>query len=137
MSVIVFSLPFMCCGVSGQQRILFRQSASAATKFAATMECRDDSRVTQLMVGVLSLNSAMFFSFKSHVISSMTKNTKSSPAISRLEFVIISFGLLSDFMFSVISLGHCSRTTVGGHSLFSPTITRPPNPKDDASQIPT
>ena len=136
MSVMVFSLPLMCCGVSGQQRSFFRQSASAATKFAVTMECRDASRVTQLTVGVLSLNSAIFFSFNSHINSSMTKNTNSSPAISRSEFVIVPFGLLSDFTFSVISLGHCSRTTVGGHSLFSPTIT-PPKPKDDASQMPT
>jgi hypothetical protein len=135
MSVIVFSIPFMCCGVSGQQRNRFRRSASAAIKFAATMEWRDASRVTQLTVGVLSLNSAIFFSFKSIIISSMTKNTNSSPAISKSEFVIVPRGLLSDLTLSVISLGHCSRTTVGGHSLFSPTIT-PPNPKDDASQMP-
>ncbi len=122
--------------LAGSSAVFFRQSASAATKFAATMECRDASRVTQLTVGVLSLNSTIFFSFNLHINSSMTKNTNSSPAISRSEFVIVPFGLLSDFTFSVISLGHCSRTTVGGHSLFSPTIT-PPKPKDDASQMPT
>ncbi len=136
MSVMVFLLPFMCCGVSRQQHSFFRRSASAAAKFAATMECHDASRVTQLTVGMLLLNSAIFFSLKSHITSSMTKNTISSPAISRSEFVIVPFGLLSDSTFSVISLGHCSRTTVGGHSLFSPTIT-PPKPKDDASQMPT
>ena len=136
MSVMVFSLPLMCYGISGQQRSFFRRSASAATKFATTMECRDASRVTQLTVGVLSLNSAIFFSFNLHITSSMTKNTNSSPAISRSEFVIVPFGLLADFTFLVISLGHCSRTTVGGHLLFSPTIT-PPKPKDDALQMPT
>ena len=91
MSVMVFLLPLMCCDVSGQQRSFFRQSASAATKFAATMECRDASRVTQLTVGVLLLNRAMFASVKLHFISSMTRNMINNPAILRSEFVIILF----------------------------------------------
>ncbi len=69
----------MCCGVSGQQCNLYRRSASAATKFAATMDWRDASRVTPLTVGVLSLNSAMFISLLSvrKKLFSLTDSIKS------------------------------------------------------------
>jgi hypothetical protein len=106
MSVMVFSFPLMCCGLSGQQCSFLRQRASAATKFATTMECRDARQVTQLTVGVLSLNRAMFASVKSHIISSMTRNMINNLIISRSEFVIIPFGLLLDLMLSVMSFGH-------------------------------
>ncbi len=58
------------------------------------------------MVGVLSLNRAMFASVKSHTISSMTRNMINNPAISRSEFVIVPFGLLSGFTLLVMSFGH-------------------------------
>ncbi len=72
MSVMVFSIPLMCCGISRQQHSFLRQRASAATKFTVTIEWHDARQVTQLMVGVLLLNRAMFASVKLHTISSMT-----------------------------------------------------------------
>ncbi len=134
-SVMVFSFPLVCCGVSGQHRCVLSRRVRAAIRFAATIECRDDKHVTQLTVGVLLLNNVIICSRKSHTISSMTRSTRSSPAISKSEFVIVPFGLLSDFTFLVMSSGHCKRTTMEGHSLFSPSMT-PLNPNDDASHIP-
>ena len=70
------------------------------------MECCDARQVTQLTVGVLLLNRAMFASVKVHTISSMTRNMINNPAILRSEFVIVPFKLLSDLMLSVMSFGH-------------------------------
>ncbi len=84
-----------------------------------------------ITVGVMLLNRAIFCLRKSHTISSMMRSTRSRPAISKSEFVIVPLGLLSDLTLLVISASHCRQTSVGGHSLFSPTMT-PPNTNKDA-----
>ena len=97
MSVIALCFPLICCGVRGQHRCFFSRRARAATRFAATIECLDDRHVTQLIVGVLSLNRAMFRSSKFPITSSIVRKTRSNPAISKSEFVMVPFGFLSDF----------------------------------------
>ncbi len=123
-----------------------------------TIEWRDTRRVTQLTVGVMSLKSATFASFRWHTTSSMMSRSSNSPAISRSEFVTIPLGFDADLTLAVMSGGHysqktplgfdadlsldvmsgghCSRNTIGVHSLFLPTITLP-TPNKEASQMPT
>ena len=58
-----------------------------------TPDRRDASRVTQLTVGELSLNSVTRFLRRVGHTPSMTNHSRSSPTISKLEFVIPPLGL--------------------------------------------
>ncbi len=66
----------------------------------------DTISVTQLTAGELSLNSAMCLCDRSEAIPSMHSHRGKSPAISRLEFVILPFGFVEDTMPADISGGH-------------------------------
>jgi hypothetical protein len=64
----------------------------------------------------------------------MTSHSRRIPAISKSEFVIHPVGLVLEWMFDVMSKGHCQRKTVGMHSARSP-MTTPPTLWLEASTI--
>ena len=136
MSVIALCIPAICRGVNGDAFCNCRRSASARMSCMATTECRDARRSTQWTVGELSLNNATCAPFSDGHTSSITSHSRSSPAISRSEFVIDPAGFASDMISRLMSSGHSSRKTVGGTPFRSP-MTMPPTPCFDASLIPT
>ena len=85
MSVIAFWQPAMCCGVNGDTWVAFKCSARARSNCAATADCLDASRVTQLTVGLLLLNKVTWLPRQSWQTSSITNHKTSRPAISRSE----------------------------------------------------
>jgi len=102
---------------------------------SATRLERHAIRSTQLTVGLLSLNSVMRFSVRGSHTCSIMSHSSTRPASSRSKFVIVPFGLVSDFTLVVMSGGHCSLNTVGRHSNSSPMMM-PPTPWLDASTTP-
>ena len=106
MSVIAFSFPGMWTGVMGHAPLIFSRSANARTNCAATAECRDASLVTQLTVGLLSLNRATRRSRNVPHTVSITNQRNNKPAISRSEFVMEPRGLVKETRFCFISSGH-------------------------------
>ena len=102
---------------------------------SATRLERHAIRSTQLTVGLLSLKRAMRFSVRGSHTCSIVSHSSTRPASSRSEFVIVPFGLASDFTLAVMSGGHCSLNTVGRHSDSSPMMM-PPTLWLDASTTP-
>jgi hypothetical protein len=86
-------------------------------------------------VGLLSIKSAMRLSVRGPHACSIMSHSSTRPASSRSEFVIVPFGLASDFTLAVMSGGHCSLNTVGRHYYSSPMMTLP-TPWLDASTTP-
>ncbi len=97
---------------------------------------RQAMRSTQLTVGLLSLNRATCFSVRVPQTCSIMSHRMTSPTSLRLELVNDPFGLLSETTLAVMSGGHWSLKTVGGHSASSPMIMLP-TPWLDASTTPT
>ncbi len=135
-SVIKFWLPAMCSVVIGQTFCKLKCSARMRMSCSAMRLDRQAMRSTQLTVGLLSLNSATCFSVRVPQTCSIMSHRMTSPASSRSELVNDPFGLLSKITLAVMSGGHWSLKTVGGHSASSPMIT-PPMPWLDASTTPT
>jgi hypothetical protein len=102
----------------------------------AIKDCFKARHVTHPMVGELSLNNVIRFSLRGPHSSSIASHSRSSPANSRSEFVMVPFKFLSNTTLVLIVSGHCHRKTVGVHAKSSPKIT-PPMPWLDASTIPT
>ena len=102
---------------------------------SATRLERHAIHCTQLTAGLLSLNKAIRFSARRPHTCSIISHSRTRPASSRSEFVIAPFGLASEITLLVMSGGHCSLNTVGGHSDSSPMMT-PPTPWLDASTTP-
>ena len=121
--------------VIGQTFWMLNRSARTRISCSATRLERHAIRSTQLTVGLLSLKSAMRFSVRIPHTCSIMSHRSTRPASSRSEFVIVPFGLASDFTLAVMSGGHCSLNTVGRHSDSSPMMT-PPTPWLDASTTP-
>jgi hypothetical protein len=105
-SAIAFCLPSICIGVNGHASMIYKQRARASTRCSATNDRRDASRVAQLTVSVLSLNSARRFSWRSGHTPLMMSHSITSPAISRLEFVIVPVRFDNEIMFRFMSSGH-------------------------------
>ncbi len=108
MSVSELSTPAMCRGINGEALLSWRRNASARTSCIATFECFAVRRCTQCTIGELSLNSATWALVSEGHTSSITSHSKSNPAISKSEFVMVPFGLLTDQMSAVMSGGHCN-----------------------------
>ena len=121
--------------VIGQTFWMLNRSARTQISCSATRLERHAICSTQLTVGLLSLKSAMRFSVRIPHTCSITSHRSTRPASSRSKFVIVPFGLASDFTLAVMSGGHCSLKTVGRHSDSSPMMT-PPAPWLDASTTP-
>jgi hypothetical protein len=134
-SVSAFSTPRMCTGVRGHVCLTLSRKASARTSRAATRNLRDAILVTQLIIGELSLNSAICLCARSGAIPSRHSHRSSSPAISRSELLILPLGLLKDTRSADMSVGHCRRKTVGGSADSSPSMT-PLTPWLEASTMP-
>jgi hypothetical protein len=128
-------LPSICSGVSGHACIALSRSTRAWTRCSTTTNRHDASQVTQLAVSELSLNSATHFSRRVGHTPLMTNHSISSPAISRLEFVIPPVGFADKIRFCLMSAGHSQQKTTGLHWVSSPNTT-PPTPWPDASTIP-
>jgi hypothetical protein len=122
-------------GISGQARWILSHRARAWARCSSTRDRLEARRVTQPIVGELSLNSAIRFSRSGPHTSSIANQSNSRPAISRSEFVIVPFGFSNVFICDRMSLGHCHLNTVGVHPKSSPKIT-PPTPWLNASTIP-
>ncbi len=103
--------------------------------WSATRLERHAIRSTQLTVGLLLLNKTMRFSARGPHTCSIMSHSSTRPASSRSEFVIVPFGLASDFTLAVMSGGHCNLNTVRRHSDSSPMMT-PPTPWLDALTTP-
>jgi hypothetical protein len=90
---------------------------------------------TQLAVGELLLNSAICLCAMSGAMALMQSHRNSSNTISRLELLIVPFGLLKEMRSWEMSDGHLKWKTVDGSADNSPTTT-PPMPWLKASTIP-
>jgi hypothetical protein len=126
-SAIAFCLLLICIGVNGHACMIFKQSARAWTRCSATNNRWDASQVTQLTVGVLSLNSVRRFLRRSGYTPSMTSRSITNPTILRLEFVIVPDRFDNEIMLHFMSSGHSYWKTTGMHADSSPTTT-PPTP---------
>ena len=131
-SAIVFSTPGMCCVVSGDAWHSSMRNASVRSSFAAIGAFVERSRDAHATVGVLSHQQATCVCARSANCSN-TSHWRSSPAISRSEFVIFPCGFASDTMSCWISVGKGTLQTIGGSALFRPNHT-PPAPCLEASQ---
>jgi hypothetical protein len=70
--------------------------------------------VVQATAGELSLPMAIWAAYiTGPIYASMTVSWSNTPAISRLEFVIVPPGLESDTTASGTSFGHCTRHMIG------------------------
>ncbi len=90
---------------------------------------------TQLTVGLLLLNRAMHFSVRGPQMCSIMSHSRTRPASSRSEFVIVPFGVASEITLVVMSGSHYNQNTVCGHSKNLPMMT-PPTPWLEASTTP-
>jgi hypothetical protein len=124
-SAIEFCLPLICIGVNGHACMIFKQSARAWTRCSATNDHWDASRVAQLTVGDLSLNSVIHFLQRSGHTPLMTSHRITNPAISRLEFMIVPVQFNNETMFCFMLSGHSHQKTTGVHADSSPTMTLP------------
>ncbi len=135
MSAIAIRFPVMCIGVKGQAFCCFAHRAIAWTRCSATVERFEASFVAHPIVGELSLNRVRCFSSRGPHTSSMVSHRRTSPAISKSEFVMRPSGLVAVLMSLVTSGGHCHRKIVGTHG-NSLRITTPPAPWPKASTKP-
>ncbi len=126
-SEMAFCFPSIWRAVMGHVFLAFNRSARAWTRCSAMRDRRDANRITQDTKGELSLNRATRFSKSGSQTSYMTSQSRSTPAISKSEFVIHPVGLDVERTFDVISNGHFQRNTVGRQGVRSP-ITTPPTP---------
>lgn len=131
-SAIMFRTPAMDQVWRGDAWFVCSLIASARTSLAATIDLDELSLLAQLTVGVLSHQAAACANCIG-AMCSRTKNWPSSPAISRLEFVMLPCGFKNVTTRACISGGNSSRQTVSGRDLF-PDIHTPPAPSFDASQ---
>ncbi len=92
-------------------------------------------RCTQLTMGLLSLNRAICFSARGPQTCSIMSHSRTRPASSRSEFVIVPFGEAPEITLAAMSGGHCSWNTVSGNSK-SLSIMTPPRPWLEASTTP-
>ncbi len=135
-SVIKFWSLAMCSVVIGQTFCKLKRSARMRMSCSAMRLDRQAMHSTQLTVGLLLLNRATHFFVRVPQTCSIMSHRMTSPASSRSELVNDPFGLLSKTTLAVMSGGHWSLKTVGGHSASSPMIM-PPTPWLDASTTPT
>ncbi len=135
MSVIELCNPAMWQRVSGQVRVALSRSARARTSSLATLDFLEARQETQLMMGVLLLNSGTCFLMRGGHTFPMISHRSSIPAILRLELVMVPDGLLCVWMDDCILSGPSYRKTVGVHVEFSPKIT-PLTPWLDALHTP-
>ena len=137
MSVSALRPPATWSGVNGDAFTIFNLNARHRSNCIATFELLDASFCTQWTVGVLSLYRPTWqpgLAPSLHT-SSMTIQSRRSPANSRSEFVMRPFSFFTETRSSLISWLNGIRKTVGGHGRFSPTMT-PPTPCPDASLTP-
>ncbi len=122
---IAFCTPSMCNGVNGHACMFFSRRVRTWMRCSATTDLWDARRVTQLTVGELSLNNVMHFSLRSGHTPSITIQSKTKPAIIRLEFVILPTGFETELMSRLMSLSHSQWKTTGVHADCSPNTTLP------------
>ena len=119
----------------GQTFWILKRRVRTRMSCSATRLEQHAIRSTQLTVGLLLLKSTMRFSVRGPHTCSIMSHSSTRPASLRSEFVIVPFGLASDFTLVVMSGGHCSLNTIGRHSDSSPMMM-PPTPWLDASTTP-
>jgi hypothetical protein len=137
MSAMVLSIPAMDTHSSGLVRCRCCRSANARSRCPAITDLDEWRRAHHATVGVLSQNSPTWQCWRLiGATHSSTSQARSSPAISRSEFVIVPFGLLEDTTFLVMSGGKAIRHTIGLMCVV-PLNHTPPAPKAHASTYPT
>ena len=122
----------MCSVVIGQNFWMLKCRARTRISFSATRLDRHAICCTQLTVGLLLLKRVIRYSARGPQMCSIMSHSRTRPARSRSEFVIVPFGVASEITLAVMSGGHCNRNTIGGHSDSSPMMT-PPTPWLEAS----
>jgi hypothetical protein len=135
MSAIAMHFPAMWIGVNGHAFCIFAHRANACTRCSDTVERFDASFVTHPIVRELSLSKVSRFSSRGPQTSSMVSHKRTSPAISKSEFVMRPPRFSAIFISAATSSGHFHRKTVGTQGDSSPIIA-PPVPWPEASTNP-
>jgi hypothetical protein len=134
--VIEFWSPAMWSIVIGQTIGILNHNARTWTSCSATRLARQAMHFTQLTVGLLLLKRATLLSAREPQTCSIISHRMTRPASSMSKFVIPPFGFDYDFTLAVMSRGHWSQNTVGGHSKSLPMMM-PPTLWLEASNTPT